>query len=71
MNNQIQSFDPDFDEDDDQDLDAGPLKVEFDLPALLLAWQDDSPDNRYYLDTTSGAVKLVNANLFRFERIDR
>jgi len=62
MNNDLTSFDPDFDEDDESE--EGPLKLEFDLPALLMAWQDDSPDNSYYLDTASGAVKLVNPNLF-------
>ncbi len=66
MTNQIQSFDPDFDDDDDQ---GEPLQVEFDLPALLLAWQDDSPDNSYYLDTASGAVKLVNPNLFDLKEL--
>lgn len=34
-----------------------------DMPYLLFAWQDDSPDNAYYLDTESGDVKLVNRNL--------
>ena len=69
MNTGMQSFDPDFD-DDDQDFDEnGPLKIEFDLPALLLAWQDDSQDNSYYLDTTSGAVKMVNPNLFDLKEL--
>src|SRR5208283_1257750 len=67
--NEIQSFDPDFDDDDDNFDEAGPLKVEFDLPALLLAWQDDSPDNSYYLDTTSGAVRMVNPNLFDLKEL--
>jgi hypothetical protein len=67
--NEIQSFDPDFDDDDDNFDEEGPLKVEFDLPALLLAWQDDSPDNSYYLDTTSGAVKMVNPNLFDLKEL--
>jgi hypothetical protein len=65
MNDNIQSFDPDFDDDEDSDT----LKVEFDLPALLLAWQDDSPDNSYYLDTTSGAVRMVNPNLFDLKEL--
>jgi hypothetical protein len=34
------------------------------MPALLLAWQDDFPDNLYYLDTLSGAIKLVHKHLF-------
>jgi hypothetical protein len=65
MNDNIQSFDPDFDDDNDSDT----LKVEFDLPALLLAWQDDSPDNSYYLDTTTGAVRMVNPNLFDLKEL--
>jgi hypothetical protein len=70
MSNNIQSFDPDFDDDDDDfEPGEGPLKVEFDLPALLQAWQDDSPDNSYYLDTTTGAVKLVNPNLFDLKEL--
>jgi Uncharacterised protein family (UPF0158) len=62
----MQSFDPDF---DDQEDDREPLEIKFDLPALLLAWQDDSPDNSYYLDTMSGAVRLVNANLFDLKEL--
>ena len=39
-------------------------KINIDMPALLSAWADDSPDNLYYLDTRSGAVKLVHKHLF-------
>ncbi|HEY9680959.1 MAG TPA: UPF0158 family protein [Oculatellaceae cyanobacterium] len=39
-------------------------KVNIDMPALIAAWADDSPDNLYYLDTRSGAVKLVHKHLF-------
>ncbi|MBS1993646.1 MAG: hypothetical protein JSS86_10735 [Cyanobacteria bacterium SZAS LIN-2] len=67
--NDLRSFDPDFDDDDDEGIDGEPLKIEFDLPALLLAWQDESPDNSYYLDTASGAVKLVNPNLFDLKEL--
>jgi hypothetical protein len=35
-----------------------------DIPLLLLAWEDESPDNLYYLDTRSGVVKLVHQHLF-------
>ena len=69
MTNKITSFDPDYDDDDDDLGEDPPLKIEFDLPALLLAWQDDSPDNSYYLDTTSGAVKMVNPNLFDLKEL--
>ena len=31
---------------------------------LVFAWQDDSPDNSYYLDTESGDIKLVNRHLY-------
>lgn len=30
---------------------------------ILFAWQDDLPDNLYYLDTESGDTRLVNRNL--------
>ncbi len=30
---------------------------------LIFAWQDDSPDNAYYLDTESGDIRMVNPNL--------
>ncbi|MBU6453628.1 MAG: UPF0158 family protein [Cyanobacteria bacterium REEB67] len=75
MDNKMQSFDPNYDDDDldddefDEDGNPRPVKVEFDLPALLLAWQDQSPDNSYYLDTLSGAVKLVNPNLFDLKEL--
>lgn len=35
-----------------------------DMSQLLLAWEDESPDNLYYLDSRSGAVKLVHQHLF-------
>ena len=69
MSHELTSFDPDYDEDDDDGVEGGPLKIEFDLPSLLLAWQDESPDNSYYLDTASGAVKLVNPNLFDLKEL--
>jgi hypothetical protein len=34
-----------------------------DMAGLIFAWQDDSPDNVYYLDTKTGEVRLVNQNL--------
>jgi hypothetical protein len=39
-------------------------KFKLDMKYLLFAWQDDSPDNCYYLDTTSGDIKLVNRSLY-------
>jgi hypothetical protein len=70
------NFDPEFEEDDDyEDLDEEDLALgdrhkkpaaseqKLDFNALLHAWQDQHPDNRYYLDTTSGSIKLVNKNL--------
>lgn len=30
---------------------------------LIFAWQDDGPDNQYYLDTESGDIRVVNSNL--------
>lgn len=55
-----------LDDDDNEDEDerqetAGNV---FDIKELLYAWRDDSPDNLYYLDTETGAVRLVNRNLF-------
>jgi hypothetical protein len=82
VDNKMQSFDPNFNDDDedyddyDDELDVAGnprtkdgLKEGFDLPALLLAWQDESPDNSYYFDTKSGAVKLVNPNLFDLKEL--
>jgi len=37
--------------------------LKLDLPELTYAWEDDTPDNSYYLDIESGVVKLVNRNL--------
>jgi hypothetical protein len=37
--------------------------IRVDMPYLLLAWDDQSPDNSYYLDTQSGNVKLVHRHL--------
>lgn len=35
-----------------------------DMEALILAWEDDSPDNAYYLDKESGSVELVQQGLY-------
>jgi Uncharacterised protein family (UPF0158) len=37
--------------------------IRVDMPYLLLAWEDEAPDNSYYLDTQSGNVKLVHRHL--------
>jgi hypothetical protein len=34
-----------------------------DMTYMVWAWQDDSPDNSYYLDTRTGDIRLVNRNL--------
>lgn len=34
-----------------------------DMDYLLFAWQDESPDNAYYLDLENGDVKLVQKGL--------
>src|SRR5271170_6656539 len=34
-----------------------------DMDYLVFAYQDDSPDNAYYLDTEFGDIRLVNRNL--------
>jgi Uncharacterised protein family (UPF0158) len=38
-------------------------EVPIDLDYLAFAYQDDSPDNVYYLDTEFGDIRLVNKNL--------
>lgn len=38
-------------------------KLKLDLSELVFAWEDDTPDNAYYLDTRAGIVKLVNRTL--------
>ncbi|HEY9713206.1 MAG TPA: UPF0158 family protein [Chroococcales cyanobacterium] len=58
----------DYDDDDEDyeeeeaEAEPGPLKL--DLKELMFAYRDDGPDNAYYLDTTTGAIKLVNRSLF-------
>ncbi len=37
--------------------------IDVDFDYLLFAYQDDSPDNIYYLDTEYGDVRLVHRNL--------
>ncbi len=39
-------------------------KIRADMSYLLLSWQDEIPDNSYYLDTYTGNVKLVHRHLF-------
>jgi len=39
------------------------IERRIDMSYLMFAWQDDSPDNAYYLDTKTGDIKLVNRNL--------
>jgi hypothetical protein len=41
----------------------------YDLAALVHAWQDDAPDNNYYLDTRNGSVKLVHQNLYDLKQL--
>src|SRR5690242_7555606 len=38
-------------------------KLQIDMDYLLFAWQDDSPDTAYYLDTDTGSVLLVQRDL--------
>ncbi len=61
--------DDDFeDEDEDENFAVenrlSTISNSFNIEALILAWQDPSPDNLYYFDTASGALKLVNQNLY-------
>lgn len=37
--------------------------IPFKLEQLIFCWQDESPDNIYYLDTISGDVRLVHKEL--------
>jgi hypothetical protein len=37
--------------------------ISVDMDYLIFAYQDDSPDNAYYLDTEFGDIRLVNRNL--------
>jgi len=61
----------DFDDDDEIDDDEAEYHEElvFDLVSLIHAWQDEAPDNNYYLDTKNGAVKLVNQNLYDLKQL--
>lgn len=38
-------------------------KLEIDFEYLVFAWQDDSPDTAYYLDSDTGSVVLVQQDL--------
>jgi hypothetical protein len=38
-------------------------KLEIDFEYLVFAWQDDSPDTAYYLDSDTGSVVLVQRDL--------
>jgi len=38
-------------------------EVPIDMDYLAFAYEDDSPDNIYYLDTEFGDIRLVNKNL--------
>jgi hypothetical protein len=38
-------------------------KLQIDMNYLLFAWQDDSPDTGYYLDTDTGSVLLIQRDL--------
>lgn len=38
-------------------------KIDIDIDYLIFAYQDDSPDNVYYLDTEFGDIRLVNRQL--------
>jgi hypothetical protein len=70
---QFDNFDDDIDEDDldelDEDEETFKEELVFDLEALVHAWQDDAPDNNYYLDTRNGSVKLVHQNLYDLKQL--
>jgi hypothetical protein len=38
-------------------------ELQIDLNYLVFAWQDDSPDTAYYLDSDTGSVVLVQRDL--------
>ncbi len=38
-------------------------KLQLDQEYLIFAWQDDSPDTAYYLDSDTGSVLLVQRDL--------
>lgn len=69
---QFDNFDDD-DDFDDEDLDDDEMtfkeELVYDLAALVHAWQDDAPDNNYYLDTRNGSVKLVHQNLYDLKQL--
>lgn len=39
------------------------LEFKLDMDYLIFVWQDESPDNAYYLDKETGNVKLVQRGL--------
>jgi len=39
------------------------MKPELDMKYLVFAWQDESPDHNYYLDTEQGSVQFLERDL--------
>lgn len=44
-------------------------KLQVDLEYLLFAWQDESPDSAYYLDSETGSVLLVQRDLDELDEL--
>ncbi len=45
------------------------VKVPVNMDRLVFCWQDECPDNTYYLDTESGEVQLVNQGLLDLKQL--
>jgi len=45
------------------------VEYKINIPYLVFCWQDDAPDNAYYLDRKTGAIKLVNQNLYDLRQL--
>lgn len=45
------------------------VERKIDFSYLVFCWQDDSPDNAYYLDRKTGDVRLVNQHLLDLRQL--
>ncbi len=66
---QFDNFDDEDEDDYDDEEETFKEELVFDLDALVHAWQDDAPDNNYYLDTRNGSVKLVHQSLYDLKQL--
>ncbi len=52
-----------------QEIGTEMVERKIDFSYLVFCWQDDSPDNAYYLDRKTGDVRLVNQHLLDLRQL--